>query len=377
MPRASDNAADRAAASGSALWSSTSVQRRATWVGWAAAAWSGAYGALGVHWAMGGAAFPFGSVSDPQAAGQSILEHADQAATAPVIAVLGLSTAAGAAVVLARRPRSAAHRLLVGLGWVLAVALTLVIPDGRLLIAAAHVPIVLVGLPFGWPPGVSLSSQLPWPVINQFILVTGGLLWAATALILQRRLRTACEYCGRSDRTGRWSSPECAARWGRWMTYIAVAVPLVYAATRFAWALGIPLGVSRQFLREQAADSPDIWLAGAFMATLAVGGAVLTLGLVQRWGEVYPRWIPGLRGRPVRPRTAIVPATLVAVFIFNAALSGLRAFVLGNLPQGAVGEDWGTVGPGLLWPLWSVALGAATLAYHLRRRGRCGRCGRL
>lgn len=27
-------------------------------------------------------------------------------------------------------------------------------------------------------------------------------------------------------------------------------------------------------------------------------------------------------------------------------------------------------------PLWSVALGAATLAYHLRRRGACPDCGR-
>jgi hypothetical protein len=29
-----------------------------------------------------------------------------------------------------------------------------------------------------------------------------------------------------------------------------------------------------------------------------------------------------------------------------------------------------------VWPLWSVALGAATLAYHLRRRGACPYCGR-
>lgn len=37
--------------------------------------------------------------------------------------------------------------------------------------------------------------------------------------------------------------------------------------------------------------------------------------------------------------------------------------------------DWGT-GPSLLWPLWGIALGAATLAYHLRRRGGCPDCHR-
>ena len=80
---------------------------------------------------------------------------------------------------------------------------------------------------------------------------------------------------------------------------------------------------------------------------MGAGGALLTLGLVQRWGEVYPRWIPYLRGKPVRPRTAIVPASLVAILITSAGLTYVR-----------------------------TALGAATLAYHLRRRRACGRCGR-
>jgi hypothetical protein len=56
--------------------------------------------------------------------------------------------------------------------------------------------------------------------------------------------------------------------------------------------------VTREFLREEARDTPDIWLAGAALATLAVGGATLTLGLVQRWGEVYPRWSPSVGGKP-------------------------------------------------------------------------------
>ncbi|MGA8117386.1 MAG: hypothetical protein WCA46_27435 [Actinocatenispora sp.] len=30
----------------------------------------------------------------------------------------------------------------------------------------------------------------------------------------------------------------------------------------------------------------------------------------------------------------------------------------------------------MLWTVWGVALGAATFAYHLRRRGECRWCGR-
>jgi hypothetical protein len=33
--------------------------------------------------------------------------------------------------------------------------------------------------------------------------------------------------------------------------------------------------------------------------------------------------------------------------------------------------------PVLLWPLWGGALGAATLDYDYRRRGKCEHCGRL
>ena len=38
--------------------------------------------------------------------------------------------------------------------------------------------------------------------------------------------------------------------------------------------------------------------------------------------------------------------------------------------------DWSAGTPALLWPLWGAALGAATLAYHRRRRGACRSCGR-
>jgi hypothetical protein len=66
------------------------------------------------------------------------------------------------------------------------------------------------------------------------------------------------------------------------------------------WALRIPLGIREAFLREGQVIC--LWWAGTGLATVAVGGAVLTLGLVQRWGEVFPRWLPVLAGQRV-PRS--------------------------------------------------------------------------
>jgi hypothetical protein len=343
------------------------LRRWPQWAGRAAALWSLLYGALGLGWALGGAGFPFGGAHDDTA-----LAAARAAVAGPVIAAVGLAGGMLALGMAGGRWRGPARRLTIGVGAAMAVTLTVVIPGHRPLMALARTPLVLVGAPFGWPPQLSLgeffSSMYPWPVVNELLLILGGLLWAAATLAYARRTGDACAHCGRGGRAGAWTTPASARRWGAWAVAVAVAVPAFYALTRWAWALGIPLGFSRQELRAQAIESPGIWLAGAGLATLAAGGALLTLGLVQRWGEVYPRWIPFLRGRPVRPRTAVTPATVVAVLVTSAGMAHLRALLAGQISL-----NWGT-GPALLWPLWGAALGAAALAYHLRRRGSCRHC---
>ena len=74
-----------------------------------------------------------------------------------------------------------------------------------------------------------------------------------------------------------------------------MAAPVFYALTRYAWALGIPLGMSAEQLRQGQASGT--WISGLFLATFGLVGAALMLGLVQRWGEVFPRWMLGLAGR--------------------------------------------------------------------------------
>ena len=242
-------------------------------------------------------------------------------------------------------------------------------PDAQVVAFLAYVPAFVLGAPFGWPP-VEFVEIMSWPVQNQLACVAGGALWAAAALAHSRRARGACAACGRDAVTPAWATPSAATRWGTASAYVAAGIPLFYAATRLAWAAGIPLGITESFLRE--GEALGMWTAGAALVAVAAGGAWLTIGLVRPWGEVFPRWIPLLHGRRVPPWAATVPASIMSAIFFAAGVDTVRAFVRDGFPA----EGWGTIAPALLWPGWGAALGAATLAYHLRRRGPCAWCGR-
>ncbi|TDE56432.1 hypothetical protein E1295_10830 [Nonomuraea mesophila] len=150
----------------------------------------------------------------------------------------------------------------------------------------------------------------------------------------------------------RWAGPEQARRWGRVATVGAALCPLPYACYRLTWLTPWPTDMSGPI------DLP-LRLQGLMLAFAAVTASVLTLGLISRWGEVFPRWVPVLRGRPV-------PVALPVVV--GGAVAGACCLASPGLTVNAVerGEPWAL----LLWPypLWGVLLGAAVLAYGLRRR---------
>jgi hypothetical protein len=120
-----------------------------------------------------------------------------------------------------------------------------------------------------------------------------------------------------------------------------------------------------------------MWTSGLFLATFGLVGAVLTLGLTQRWGEVFPRWMIGLAGRRVPIALAVVPASIVSVLLMVGGIaiwSGMAQMVDEAV---ASGQDMGiVVGPTALFPVWGAALAVATLGYYYRRRGPCSVCGR-
>jgi hypothetical protein len=347
-------------------------------LGWTAAIWSLVYGFLGAYWALGGAGFPFGSGYDPGAR-LSVLADARPETTGWAIAVVG-ALGVVAAIALARGAgRGASRTLLIAVAWVFAVTLALVITDFRILVLVAYTPILLLGAPFGWLTELRIAEAITWPLVNQGVCMAGGVLWAATAVSYQRRTRGACAHCGRDDAEPSWSTREAAARWGKPAVAVAVLVPVVYAVTRIAWALGYPLGITEAFFRQGVATG--LWLRGAALATLALAGAALTLGLAQRWSEVFPGWVPILGGRRVPRKLVIVPAVSVSIIVTTAGLMFVRAAIAGDFTLGTHAvtwtENWGALWPELLWPVWGVALAGATLAYHLRTRGRCAYCGRV
>ncbi|TDU91442.1 hypothetical protein EV138_5048 [Kribbella voronezhensis] len=329
------------------------------WTGYLAAVWTFLYGVLGVYWTAGGASYPFAKVDDDHSTA-SLLEGTPAHVVAPVLAAVGFTGAAVAVVMTFKRSKA-----FEAFAVVLAVVLALLIPDYTLLAMVAMAPALIV-FAFTGVPGQQdgLGDILYWHRVNLILMFVGGLLWAATALAYHRRTRDLCLSCGRSDRPVKaWQTPEGSLRWGRRAVQLAVVVNLPYEFTRIAWYFGWPLGISDEFHRMMA-DTPYMLEMGLALAVLALGGSVLTHGLVHRWGEVYPRWIWFKAGRRIPPALAIVPAAvLIPAGLMNIRLEDNN-------------DEWGLVLPGTLWVVWGAALGAATYAYYLRRRTTCRRCGR-
>lgn len=235
-------------------------------------------------------------------------------------------------------------------GWalvVLGIGVAVVISDVRALAFLGYLPMILLALVGLGPAAGHLDGSL--------VLDSGSAMSHAVAGVA-----TAAAGVGMLARS-RWGS---WARWGRPAVAVAVVVPLLYAATRVAWALDIPLGMRRETLDELGSAR----YAGLGLALFAVVGAVLTWGLHARWGEVFWPWLPRYGGRPVPLALALVPGLLVAGAILSAGLSFWRLVVTGELSQvpGAT-SDWAAWGPELFWPLWGAALAVACLAYLGRR----------
>jgi hypothetical protein len=339
----------------------------ADWIGYAAAAWAAAYCALALIWTLSGRGYPFGDSEIEEST--SILRALPPDVGAPLFAGILLPTAVAMLAIAGPhgiRLRGMPRLLLLTFGWTVVGFFVVAVPTVSLLALTGYAPMLILGAPFGWPPDVPYAEVFDWSLANQVIALGGAFLVAGALRAWQRRTRDACATCGRGE--GRQRD---VAQIGRVAVAISIAIPLMYAVTRYAWLVGIPLGVSDAMLRDLH-DSGGVW-AGAGLATAATGGAILTLGLVQRWGEVFPRWMPGLAGKRVPIKLAVIPASYVAAILMPAGVGLLTDPAI--MSEDDQFSRWLIV-PHALWPVWSVALGVATYAYYLRRRGACQVCGR-
>jgi hypothetical protein len=106
------------------------------------------------------------------------------------------------------------------------------------------------------------------------------------------------------------------------------------------------------------------------LSFVSLGLALLTLGLVRPWGEVFPRWLPGVGGRRVPTSFAVGAATTGALLVAALIVYGTRAARPGNpLPPGCSVPGWDILvfyAPMVLWP----PLLLAVTAHYLWRRTR-------
>lgn len=316
---------------------------------YAAAVWSFCYGLAGLYWASGGMGFPYG---DEAAAGMgSFFTEARPESGGPLIAALGFAGATAALTLAGALKSGKGVRILSGFAWLACFTLVLIVPDIRLLRDLGYSLI-----------GVFITLDIA--SLNQFYCLAGGVLWGACALV--------CRKTGRKAKKASIISPSSAARWGKWAVYIAILAALPWAVIRLSWFAGYPLGVSQELWRELNAsvNGADPGFIKYLFGSLPILGSLLTLGLIQRWGEVVPRWVPFMGGKDVPPALAIVPGGLVAVILIMAGIR-MYGFFIPELIQGRFdAANWAVSTPIFFFLPWGLSLGLATLAYYYRRQDR-------
>lgn len=164
-----------------------------------------------------------------------------------------------------------------------------------------------------------------------------------------------------------WGQPRARplSTWGRRATYAAAALPVLgWTTPHLIWVAGVPLGISHQALDEARQLSLPMQL---LISLGPVVGALLTVGLAQRWGQVFPAWLPGIGGRRVPRAVALVPAGVVSGALVAYGIWGMAAMardlILGAVGPGDLMRSWAVTATVLLFLMWGLALPAATVAY--------------
>ncbi|MEU6459918.1 hypothetical protein [Streptomyces sp. NPDC047065] len=135
------------------------------------------------------------------------------------------------------------------------------------------------------------------------------------------------------------------------------------------WRLAVVLGVP-QGLAESEYDAMLVpgwgYLVVPMLSVFQEALAFLTLGLVRPWGEVWPRWVPYVRGRRIPVLAAAVPAALGAL---ACTVYGIL-FVWTTLHADMAITPWGEwVMTACYVPIvaWGPLLAIVTTHYYRRR----------
>ncbi|WP_369371038.1 hypothetical protein AB1046_20050 [Promicromonospora sp. Populi] len=188
--------------------------------------------------------------------------------------------------------------------------------------------------------GSGLADNRAGLLVSLLVLATGSL-WAAVGV-------QALAGTSAMERATAW-----VVRHRRAITIVAATGPLPYALVRLTWLTPWPV------LGDDLDLSTRIW--GLALSSGAWLGVFLTLGLIRPWGEVFPRWMPGLAGRRVPIAAAAVPGALIAATVTFTAIPMIVMFSSQTLAQGVFGA--------IIFPCWywGPALALAVWGYVAHR----------
>ncbi|KAB1909939.1 hypothetical protein [Micromonospora sp. AMSO31t] len=166
-----------------------------------------------------------------------------------------------------------------------------------------------------------------------------------------------------SDTASRTAHLRDARRAPGWAVRAAHLIPLLVLPSglwRIALVAGLPIG-------SPVDPGPGESVYIVSLSLVSEGLALLSLGLVRPWGEVFPGWLPLVGGRRVPPPFAVTVATTGAV-----ALTLIWAYAAWGLPANGNDLNFTPAGFALLLAcyapllLWGPLLLALAWSYHRR-----------
>ncbi|WP_222103623.1 hypothetical protein [Brevibacterium aurantiacum] len=162
-----------------------------------------------------------------------------------------------------------------------------------------------------------------------------------------------------------------------WILRLAYTLPwllLPPCLWRLPFAFHFEMGMQNQ------GTMPALWMSIPYVFGLSIStelAALLCIGLVRRWGEVAPTWLPLIGGRPVPALAAVVPA-FVGGLALTALFTGVPVSHQETLTLAfGVQENvvfingwWHALAAVCTAPLqfWGPIVLVLAFAYHLRRR---------
>ncbi|MBF9130288.1 hypothetical protein I0C86_15175 [Plantactinospora sp. S1510] len=319
---------------------------------------------MGVFWWAGGAGYPFGrnDVTGPDYS--ALLTGMERGTGGPVVVGFGAAALVVAVRLDTRDQRPRRRGLVISGGVGVVLTLVCVVLDGRMIMLLP--PLGLV--PINW-------LRADWPTLFQAVVALGATLFILAGVAYAARTRDrGSEAARRRERVSSgW------IRVGRVATFVAMLCPLPYAVIRLAWSRGWALGAPEPFVASLLRNQPENVYIEPILASFALGGVVLTSGLLRPWGRVFPRWIPVLRGLTVPMWFPLLLGGCAVVGIFGFG----RGQLLGQLGVHLPGQldtfqlwgqsisdpaYWGAGGLGwFFFPLWSISLAVALTGYYFGR----------